>query len=135
MVLANKKLNFDWLHFTDSDIEVIRLHEDELELLVINLLAFDVEKQVIVDEYEKLYFKFIGVGKSVRHIIPYASGRYVNKFLPPVDICDIDNGLPSKERFELEGVLVEPLSWIGSWVIECERVEVCNVDDLNLEVV
>lgn len=129
-----REIDFNWLHFTESTVEIINVLENKIELLVKNVSVVDTENHIQTGHHEKLSLIFLGVTKSLRRIVPYDSDSIDSSPLAPIDICDIEKSALTKNSFELEGVLTDPYSWIESWVIECDRVEVLDNDGSIFEV-
>lgn len=115
---------FDWFHFSESDIEIDLLQANEVRLIARNMEVVNVEQHSTVGHYDQLTLVFNDVTKSIRHLHPYAGNPKTDGFLAPIEIIDFNSEIINKHQFELEGVLLEPLSWIGEWIICCDRLSV-----------
>jgi len=121
-----KEIEFDWINFSESSIKLTKLlgSNDEINLIVKNVSVFDYNEQNLIAIFDELFFRFLDVSKSVRELHPYKEGTNKQEFEDDLNICDIDNYCSNSRVFELEGLLIEPCSWIGNWLIECKELKV-----------
>lgn len=126
-------MDFNQLSFTESYIELVKIQGENIELLVQNAAIIANDVPDLSAEGSGFKVTFYGVKKSVRTLVPYAKDIFTDDFLESIDICDFDEDSDSQLNvYELEGILINPLSWIGSWLIECKSVNVSEVANLDL---
>ena len=122
-------LDFDDIDFFESDISPPKVIGNDLEVTVRNagiVSRGSLGDLVGLEKLEVVVLKFHNVKSSIRCIRQYAGNPEENKFLIPVKVEDgpFQSANCDTMSYELEGKLTDPLSWIESWSIECEKVDV-----------
>lgn len=126
---------FNQINFSEVNIDPPVIYEDKMVVKIHNVeLVSDIDNCNHTTRYIKSAFlTFIGVGKSTRKINEYIGDPKKDGFKDEYileDVVIIKSNLENKEIYEFEGVLSNPLAWVGEWIIYCDSFQFIEAYDI-----